>query len=93
MTIEERLSEMNLKSEKQIKAKEIELLEKIDPKEAKRRLNEMHKQKVLMFQQEIKNKRISKIKSKLYHKIKKRQKQRAEMKEYENMDEAMKLQE
>ena len=38
-----------------------------------------------MFQQEIKNKRIAKIKSKLYHKIKKRQKQRAEFKEMNAM--------
>lgn len=42
-----------------------------------------------MFQQEIKNKRLSKIKSKLYHKIKKRQKQRAEIKAFDNMDEEM----
>ena len=76
---------MNLKSEKQIKAKEIELLQKVDPQEAKKRLNELYKQKMLMFQQEIKNKRIAKIKSKLYHKIKKRQKQRAELKEMNGM--------
>ena len=40
---------MNLKSEKQIKAKEIELLQKVDPQEAKKRLNELYKQKMLMF--------------------------------------------
>ena len=46
-----------------------------------------------MFQQEIKNKRIAKIKSKLYHKIKKRQKQRAELKEMNGMTGEMQNQE
>jgi|LakMenEpi03Aug12_release.lakeMendotaPanAssembly.Ray.scaffolds.fasta_scaffold6338586_1 hypothetical protein len=32
-----------MKSEKQIRAKELEMLEKIDPKEAKKRLNEIQK--------------------------------------------------
>jgi U3 small nucleolar RNA-associated protein 14 len=36
--------------------------------------------KNLLFRQEMKNKRISKIKSKLYHKIKKREKDREEKK-------------
>lgn len=49
MSIEEKLTALNLTSEKHIKAKEIELLEKVDPVEAKRRLNEMHKHKLLMF--------------------------------------------
>lgn len=36
--------------------------------------------KSLLFRQEMKNRRISKIKSKLYHKIKKREKDREEKK-------------
>lgn len=36
--------------------------------------------KNLLFRQEMKNRRIAKIKSKLYHKIKKREKQREEKK-------------
>ncbi|EAR84778.1 Utp14p (macronuclear) [Tetrahymena thermophila SB210] len=92
MSIEQKLQQLNLKTEKQIKAKEIELLEKLDPQEAKRRINEMNKQKMLLFQQEIKNKRVAKIKSKLYHRIKKKQKLRAQLKEYENMDEEARLQ-
>ncbi|KAL4509994.1 hypothetical protein ABPG72_010187 [Tetrahymena utriculariae] len=92
MSIEQKLQQFNLKTEKQIKAKEIELLEKLDPQEAKKRINEMNKQKMLLFQQEIKNKRVAKIKSKLYHRIKKKQKLRAQLKEYENMDEEARLQ-
>lgn len=49
MNIEDKLQELNLKTEKQIRAKEIELLEKVDPKEAKRRINEIQKQKMLLF--------------------------------------------
>ena len=36
----------------------------------------MGKLKSLLFKSEIKNRRVSKIKSKLYHKIKKRDKER-----------------
>ena len=36
--------------------------------------------KNLLFRQEMKNRRISKIKSKLYHKLKKREKEREEKK-------------
>ena len=36
--------------------------------------------KNLLFRQELKNRRISKIKSKLYHKLKKREKEREEKK-------------
>ncbi|KAL4466815.1 hypothetical protein ABPG74_010412 [Tetrahymena malaccensis] len=92
LSIEQKLQQFNLKTEKQIKAKEIELLEKLDPQEAKKRINEMNKQKMLLFQQEIKNKRVAKIKSKLYHRIKKKQKLRAQLKEHENMDEEARLQ-
>lgn len=42
--------------------------------------------KSLLFRQEIKNRRISKIKSKLYHKIKKREKDREEKKLLEYLE-------
>jgi U3 small nucleolar RNA-associated protein 14 len=40
----------------------------------------MARLKSLLFRQEIKNRRISKIKSKLYHKLKKKDKEREEEK-------------
>jgi U3 small nucleolar RNA-associated protein 14 len=40
----------------------------------------------LLFRQEMKNRRISKIKSKLYHKIKKREKDREEKKLIEYLE-------
>lgn len=42
--------------------------------------------KTLLFRQELKNRRISKIKSKLYHKIKKREKDREEKKLVEYLE-------
>lgn len=47
--IEEKLAEMNMTSEKAIRAKEIELLEKLDPQEAKKKMNELYKRNVLLF--------------------------------------------
>jgi len=44
------------------------------------RYQELSKLKSLLFKSEIKNRRVSKIKSKLYHKIKKRDKDREEKK-------------
>lgn len=42
--------------------------------------DEMARLKRLLFRQEIKNRRVSKIKSKLYHKLKKKDKEREEEK-------------
>jgi len=53
-------------------------LVKIDPKELMRRYSEMQKTKQLLYGQELKNQRKNKIKSKLYHKIKKKQRDREE---------------
>lgn len=50
----------------------------IDAKELEQRYSQLSKMKNLMFRQEHKNKRIKKIKSKLYHKLKKKEKQREE---------------
>lgn len=77
---------MNLKSEKQIRAKEIELLQKVDPQEAKETIKwAVQAENVDVPAGDQKTKGFLKIKSKLYHKIKKRQKQRAELKEMNGM--------
>lgn len=53
---------------------------KLDAKQMESRYSELAKLKSLLFKSEIKNRRVSKIKSKLYHKIKKRDKEREEKK-------------
>ena len=58
--------------EKIIQAENEKLLA-INPEELQKRYDDLKKLKFLLFQQEMNNKRKSKIKSKLYHKIKKRQ--------------------
>lgn len=45
----------------------------------------MRKQRSLVFYEEMKRKRISKIKSKLYHRIKKRQRMKEELENYKNL--------
>lgn len=50
----------------------------VNPDDLKRRYEELKKIKYLLFQREIDNKRKSKIKSKLAHKIKKKQREREE---------------
>ena len=50
----------------------------VNPEELKKRFEDLKKIKHLLFQKEIENKRKSKIKSKLYHKIKKKSKVREE---------------
>ena len=64
------MKDHDVANEKQIKEQESKLLKQLKPKEAKEKLREIQKNKNLMFYQELKNKRISRIKSKLYHKIK-----------------------
>lgn len=50
----------------------MKLLNKLDEKQQKQKLNEIIRQKNLMFYQEQKFKQLAKIKSKLYHRIKKK---------------------
>lgn len=45
---------------------------RVDADKLKERYSEMAKMKSLLFKSEIKNRRVSKIKSKLYHKLKKK---------------------
>jgi U3 small nucleolar RNA-associated protein 14 len=59
----------------------------MDPEEAKSRLRDVRKQRSLVFYEEIKRRRISKIKSKLYHRIKKRQRMKEELNKFNNMEE------
>jgi len=54
--------------------KETQELKNINPEELRRRYNELKQLRVRLLQKEIENKRKSKIKSKLYHKIKKNKK-------------------
>jgi U3 small nucleolar RNA-associated protein 14 len=65
-------------TEEKIIEEENKLLTHVDPEDLKKRYEELKKVKGLLFNQELKNKRQSKIKSKLFHKIKKKQKEREE---------------
>jgi len=68
--VEAKLKELNLFKEEDILNEEKEMLKKLNPDEAKRREKDLASHRNLMFYQELKNKRVSKIKSKLFHKIK-----------------------
>ena len=72
--IEKVLIENNCLSDQQIIDKEKEELKNINPEELERRYNELRQIRTRLFQKEIENKRKAKIKSKLYHKIKKNKK-------------------
>ena len=69
--IENILVENNCVSDQQVLDREKEELKNINPEELQRRYNELRQIKTRLFQKEIENKRKAKIKSKLYHKIKK----------------------
>lgn len=65
-------------SEKALKQAEMDQLKGIGAEEMEMKYGQLNKMKQLLFRQEIKNKRIKKIKSKLYHKLKKKEKVREE---------------
>ena len=69
--IENILIENNCVSDQQVLNQEKEQLKNINPEELQRRYNELRQIKTRLFQKEIENKRKAKIKSKLYHKIRK----------------------
>ena len=73
-------------SEAQIQAGEKERLSKMTEEEAEERMQALSQMKHLLFRQELKSKRISKIKSKLYHKIKKKGRERDEARLLEELD-------
>ena len=64
----------NCISDDNILEQETKELKNINPEELKRRYNELKKIRARLLQKEIENKRKAKIKSKLYHKIKKNKK-------------------
>ena len=70
----------NCESDDKILQKENEEWMKISPEEMQKRYNEIKRYKALLFQKEISNRRKAKIKSKLFHKINKRRKEKEEMK-------------
>ena len=79
--IQAELKRQGLRSERDLKSKEAEALgSKLDAKQMEQRYRELAKLKSLLFKSEIKNRRVAKIKSKLYHKIKNRDKEREEKK-------------
>lgn len=84
--MEGQLKQMELQSQQTVMKTEENALEKLTKEEAQERLKEARKQRTLVFNEEIKRRRIAKIKSKLYHKIKKRQKLREEAKRIDGMD-------
>lgn len=84
--VENKLKELNLFQENDILNEEKEMLKKLNPDEAKRRQSELAKFKNLMFYKELKNKRVSKIKSRLFHKIKKKRELRQQQRLTEGME-------
>jgi len=84
--IQNALVKDGMATDKDIMNKEKEELLELDPEEMKRRMYQMSKLKTLLFRQELKNKRLSKIKSKLYHKIKRKSKEKQEGKLMEELE-------
>jgi len=79
--VQEELNKQGLHSEKDLKERELESLTNVvSPDQLEQRYQQIAQMKHLLFRQEHKNRRISKIKSKLYHKLKKREKDREEKK-------------
>lgn len=72
------LQKQGIDTEEQIKEKEQKVLNTMSSTEIKERVAQLAKMKRLMLSEEIKNKRIAKIKSKLYHKIKRKNKEKEE---------------
>lgn len=76
--IQDQLAKAGLQSEKDLIQSEFDSLKGIDSEQLKVRQQQLAKMKHLLFRQEQKNKRMAKIKSKLYHKLKKKDKKREE---------------
>ncbi|KAJ1021134.1 hypothetical protein NDA16_003920 [Ustilago loliicola] len=75
-------------TEKQLAQQEDLAMNKLDPEEARARRDELRRMRMLMFRAEQKAKRVSKIKSKAYRKIHRKEKERlkAQMKELGGSD-------
>lgn len=76
----------NINSFKDLKKTEQEVLKNLDQSVLLKRENELKKHKNLLFQQELKSKRIKKIKSKIYRKHKKRREMKDHIKMLSNLD-------
>ena len=76
--IQASLAKQGIASEKDLVSREVDQLQGcgINAAQLEERYSQLAKQNKLLFQQEIKNKRLKKIKSKLYHKLKKKDKLR-----------------
>eukprot|EP00742_Colponemidia_sp_Colp-10_P011047 GILJ01012217.1.p1 GENE.GILJ01012217.1~~GILJ01012217.1.p1 ORF type:complete len:905 (-),score=233.95 GILJ01012217.1:34-2550(-) len=81
------LEESGMLEDKKIQEGEKLELRKLSPEEVKARTAQLAKLRSLMFHEEMKAKRISKIKSKMYHKIKNKNEQRKEQKMLERLEE------
>eukprot|EP00743_Colponemidia_sp_Colp-15_P009262 GILK01010117.1.p1 GENE.GILK01010117.1~~GILK01010117.1.p1 ORF type:complete len:925 (-),score=278.68 GILK01010117.1:39-2531(-) len=81
------LQESGMLEDKNIQEGEKLELRKLSPEEVKARTAQLAKLRSLMFHEEMKAKRISKIKSKMYHKIKNKNEQRKEQKMLERLEE------
>lgn len=81
------MKRQGLQTDVDVKKRELDAVRNVDAQQLTARYEELNKLKSLLFKSEIKNRRISKIKSKLYHKIKKRDKDREEKKLREYMEE------
>ncbi len=77
--IHDELKRQGLTTERDLVTKEMDSLKgSLDSKQIQQKYDEMARMKGLLFRQEIKNRRIAKIKSKLYHKLKKKEREREE---------------
>lgn len=81
------LKRQGLSTDVDVKKRELDAVKNVDAKQLSARYDELNKLKSLLFKSEIKNRRISKIKSKLYHKIKRRDQEREEKKLKDYMEE------
>lgn len=72
--VEKKLKELKMDTEGNVLEKEREALNKVEPKESERRVHQLRKQREIMFQEELKHKRLKKIKSKVYRKIRNKNK-------------------
>ena len=82
------LSSNNLQDNKELTEKEEELLLRISKEEAKQRLSELQKTRALLSFQQQKLKRESRIKSRGFRKIKKREKSKNVLKDFESLKES-----
>ena len=70
--LESTLKDLNLLDEKDALTEEQKMLSSFPTNITRKKIKELSKNRNLMFYSELKQKRIAKIKSKLYHKIKKK---------------------